>query len=179
MEHFGSTVPFAEPAWYRGYSSPFYTQSHRRLRDFVRQYVDKNLIPHAEEWEAAGKVPDEVFQEFARLGFVAASMNSQMTAEYLSARPVTSTSRAFEAQSLPANIPPTEWDIFHSLIVGDEFSRTGYLGVCWGLNGGNAIGVPPILNHGTKDQKDRFIPAVLRGQLRGCLGITEPDGEVD
>lgn len=47
----------------------------------------------------------------------------------------------------------------------------------WGLGGGNSIGVPPIVNFGTPDQKARFLPGVADGSIRFCLGITEPDGE--
>ena len=55
-------------------------------------------------------------------------------------------------------------------------SRLGYTGVLWGLGGGNTIGLPPILNFGTKLQKQEFLPKASRGEIRFCLGITEPDG---
>jgi alkylation response protein AidB-like acyl-CoA dehydrogenase len=47
----------------------------------------------------------------------------------------------------------------------------------WGLGGGNGIGVPPIVNWGNQEQKDRFLPGVANGTIRFCLGITEPDGK--
>lgn len=169
MEAFGSTVPFAEPAWYNSQSSPFYKESHRRLRAFVRDYVETYLVPNAEEWELSGQVPPEVFQRHAKLGFVAASI-FPMATEYLEAR------SGFQAQALPANIPPSEWDFFHDFILVDELSRVGYIGVLWSLIGGNSIGVPPIVNFGTPEQRAKFLPGALRGEIRGCLGITEPDG---
>lgn len=52
----------------------------------------------------------------------------------------------------------------------------GYTGVLWGLGGGNGIGVPPIANFGTKEQKERFLPGAADGSIRFCLGVTEPDG---
>lgn len=77
---------------------------------------------------------------------------------------------------LPGGIKPEDWDAFHDLIVIDEIARCGYLGIVWGLSGGNAIGVPPLINFGTREQKERFLPAVLAGKVRFCLGVTEPDG---
>ncbi|KIX97747.1 uncharacterized protein Z520_06525 [Fonsecaea multimorphosa CBS 102226] len=173
MERFGSTIPYAEPAWYQSpNTSPFYNESHRQLRQYIRQYVEENLIPYAEEWEAAGGVPKEVFERHARLGFVAASIYP-VAAEYLGAF------GQYEAQTLPMGIPAHKWDLFHDFIMHDELSRVGYMGALWALNGGNTIGVPPIINFGTKEQKDRLLPKFLRGHLRACLGITEPDAGSD
>ena len=50
------------------------------------------------------------------------------------------------------------------------------MGVVWGLGGGNAIGCPPVARFGTPEQRRRWLPHVARGDLRFCLGITEPDG---
>lgn len=38
---FGSVLPYAEPAWARGYPSPYYNDSHRRLRAAMRSWVDE------------------------------------------------------------------------------------------------------------------------------------------
>jgi hypothetical protein len=59
-ETFGNLNPWSEPAWYNVLSSPYYNDSHRRLREFVRNYIDENVLPYAEEWEEAGEVPKEV-----------------------------------------------------------------------------------------------------------------------
>lgn len=80
---------------------------------------------------------------------------------------------------LPGGIKPEEWDSWHTLIVTDELSRVAYTGVLWGLGGGNGIGVPPIVNFGTEEQKNEFLPGVANGSIRFCLGITEPDAGSD
>src|SRR5271169_1820560 len=59
-DRFGSLNPFAEPPWYNGINSPHYTSSHRRLRAFIRAYVDEYIIPNCEEWETQGFIPKEV-----------------------------------------------------------------------------------------------------------------------
>lgn len=82
-----------------------------------------------------------------------------------------------DGQRLPADIPASEWDGFHDLIVIDEIARCGYLGVIWALACGNAIGAPPVANFGNHAQKKRFLPGILSGKIRFCLGVTEPDGK--
>lgn len=57
---FGSAVPFAEPLWYSRNSSPYYKASHRTLRAYVREYVETDLKPVAEECEKQGFIPPEV-----------------------------------------------------------------------------------------------------------------------
>jgi alkylation response protein AidB-like acyl-CoA dehydrogenase len=55
--------------------------------------------------------------------------------------------------------------------------RVAYSGTLWGLNGGNNIGCPPIMNFGNEKQKEKYLNKIARGDIRFCLGITEPDGE--
>jgi hypothetical protein len=55
-----TNVPFADPLWISRTISPYHNDSHRRLHKEVREYVDNNLRPFAEEWEREGSVPVEV-----------------------------------------------------------------------------------------------------------------------
>lgn len=89
-----------------------------------------------------------------------------MAAEYL------------DGQRLPGDINPGEWDGFHDIVVTDELARCGYLGIVWALGCGNSIGGPPVINFGSEEQKRRFLPDMLKGNIRFCLGVTEPDGEI-
>ena len=66
-------------------------------------------------------------------------------------------------------------DIFLEQI-NEETSRAPANGPLWGLGSGNSIGCPPILHFGTEAQRETFLPAVHRGDLRFCLAITEPGG---
>src|ERR1700743_365514 len=67
---FGSILPWAEPSWYNGRPSPYYKESHKRLRDTMRKWTEDNFMGHSEEWAAAGKIPDEVYQQCARDGLL-------------------------------------------------------------------------------------------------------------
>lgn len=45
-----------------------------------------------------------------------------------------------------------------------------------GLGGGIVIGVPPVIHHGSEEQKRRWLPGIFPGETSFCLGATEPTG---
>ncbi|GKZ27413.1 hypothetical protein AbraIFM66951_004197 [Aspergillus brasiliensis] len=160
------TAPYSEPLLPQlDVQNPYYTDLHHHLRAWVRDYVDTSIAPYAAEWEAAGQVPESVRRRHCELGF---SIVHPLTTEENAA-----------GLSLPGNVPHNKWDTWCSLIVSDELTRVGYVGVIWGLGGGNGIGCPPIAKFGTPEQQKRWLPAVAKGDIRFCLGITEPDAGSD
>jgi alkylation response protein AidB-like acyl-CoA dehydrogenase len=42
----------------------------------------------------------------------------------------------------------------------------------------NTVG-PTLMHHGTQEQKERFLPAILRGEIHFCIGYSEPDAGTD
>lgn len=158
------TAPFSEPLLPQLDlpNNPYYTPLHHSLRAYVRNYVDTYIAPYAAEWEAAGEVPESARQHHVEHGFGIV-------------HPLTTPEDA-SGKSLPNNIPREKWDTWCGLIVADEMTRVGYVGAIWGLGAGNGIGCPPIARFGTPEQRQRWLPAVARGEIRFCLGITEPDG---
>ncbi|GAB1210443.1 hypothetical protein APSETT445_009235 [Aspergillus pseudonomiae] len=160
------TAPYSEPLLPQlDVKNPYYTDLHHSLRAYVRDYVESSIAPYAHEWEAAGQVPEHVRRRHCELGFGIV-------------HPLTTIEDA-AGLSLPNNVPREKWDTWCSLIVGDELIRTGYVGVIWGLGGGNGIGCPPIARFGTKEQRQRWLPRVAKGDIQFCLGITEPDAGSD
>merc|ERR1711862_647736 len=55
---FGEAVPFGDPAWYQSYNSPYYNDTHKKLRKEIRDIVDEHLIDNMHEWDEAGKIPE-------------------------------------------------------------------------------------------------------------------------
>ena len=163
-----STSPFADPPYLSRGISPYYNESHRRLQREARKYVNEKIIPHCEEWERNGAVPSEVIRTHCALGYMAVSVYP-LAVEQIKAL----------GQRLPGDIKPDEWDGFHDLIIIDEIARCGYLGVIWALSCGNSIGAPPVIHFGTPEQKQRFLPDMISGKTRFCLGVTEPDAGSD
>ncbi|KAJ5948631.1 hypothetical protein N7454_001938 [Penicillium verhagenii] len=160
------TAPYSEPLLLQlDIRNPYYTDLHRKLRAWIREYVETHIAPYAQEWEAAGQVPEEVWRHHCELGFAIV-------------HPLTTQENA-AGLSLPGNVPRDKWDTWCSLITTDELTRVGFVGVVWGLGGGNSIGCPPIAKFGTAEQQRRWLPGVAKGDIRFCLGITEPDAGSD
>lgn len=160
---FGNTDPWCEPSWYNSLNSPYYNDSHRHLRQYVRDFIDEHIMPDHLDWEAAGEAPRDVAKRYAASGMAFADVP-------LAYRP-----KGFETI---AGIPIEKLDTFHGLIMTDEGSRFEG-GVNISLAGASSIGVPPIVNHGTEEQKRAWLPGLFTWDTSFCLGITEPTGGSD
>ncbi|KAK2609967.1 hypothetical protein N8I77_003431 [Diaporthe amygdali] len=156
-------LPWAEPAWFRSLESPYYNESHRKLHAYVRQYIDDNIRPHNLKWEEDGDCPDAAKESYIKSGLAFADIPAQY-------RP--------PGVGFVAGITPDKLDVFHTMIITDEVARIeGGVGIA--LAGANTIGVPPILNHGTEEQKRRWLPGLFTRKTNFCLGITEASGGSD
>ncbi|KAF2815998.1 acyl-CoA dehydrogenase NM domain-like protein [Mytilinidion resinicola] len=162
-ETFGNLAPWSEPAWYSSLASPYYNKSHKRLRDAIRSYYDDNVLPYSLDWEEKGDAPLEARLKYARSGFTFADV----PAKY---RPADIPG--------PAGIPVAQLDIFHLMIMTDEGARVEG-GVGTALAGASVIGAPPIIYHGTEEQKQKWLPGLFTFETSFSLGITEPSGGSD
>lgn len=155
-------IPWSEPAWLRTGVSPYYNDSHRCLQRSIRTYIDTKVLPHAPEWEEAGEAPAAASLEYCKSGIPF----DDVPAPYR-----------------PADVPDltgggSPHDAFHVLIGMDELSRVeGGVGIA--LGGASVIGAPPIVHHGTEEQKRRWLPGLFSRETSFCLGVTEPTGGSD
>ncbi|KAF5227308.1 hypothetical protein FOXYS1_16108, partial [Fusarium oxysporum] len=165
LEPFGDQIPFADPAWYQSYHSPYFNESHAALRAEIREWVEKDIEPYVTDWDEAKEVPEEIYKEMGRRGYLAGLLGVKYPTQYV-------------PQGIKS-VAPEQWDLFHEMIVTDELSRTGSGGFVWNIIGGFGIGCPPLMKFGKKELKDRIMPGILSGEKRICLAITEPDAGSD
>ncbi|BGP55358.1 hypothetical protein JCM8202v2_002958 [Rhodotorula sphaerocarpa] len=159
--YFGDLVPFGDPMWYADWASPYYNESHRKVRTAIRNFTDTYLTPNALAWDAAKRIPPEEYKRVADAGILAGiAAGATGWPEYAKGIPV------------PGGIKPEEWDAFHNLIVIDG-------GILYGILGGFGISIGPIAHFGSDELRARLLPALLRGEKRSCLAITEPEGGSD
>ncbi|CAG8730630.1 14121_t:CDS:2, partial [Acaulospora morrowiae] len=158
---YGDLVPFGDPSWYQDFQSPYYGESHRRLRAAVRKFVETEIMPHSFEWDEAKHIPKELFIKAAKVGILPAVCGAPWPTKFAKYPPA-------------GGVKPEEFDHFHEFIVTDELARCGSGGILWGLTGGLGIGLPPILKFANEELRNRIAPGCLSGEKNICLAITEP-----
>ncbi len=130
----------------------YFGETHNMIRDTVRKFVDREIRPHVEQWEEEGQFPRELYKKAGDAGILGIYY--------------------------PEEYGGSGGDIFMKIAAVEELMRCGSAGVVAGL-GSLDISIPPILSLGTEEQKQRFIPPVLRGERISALGVTEPDAGSD
>lgn len=133
-------------------SLDYFGETHHILRQTVARFVEREVKPFVDEWEEAGEFPRELYRKAGEIGLLGVNY--------------------------PEEYGGSPADIFHEVVLTEELTRSGSGGVSAGLMS-LSIALPPILALGTPEQKQRFIPPVLRGEKVAALGITEPGGGSD
>ncbi len=133
------------------YLGPF-EESHEILRRSVRQFVDREIIPHIDDWEEQGTFPRELYALAGAAGILGVGY--------------------------PEEYGGAGGDVLHQLVVSEEIMRAGSGGLAASF-GSHGIGLPPVLRFGSDEMKERVIPPVLRGEKISCLAITESGGGSD
>jgi acyl-CoA dehydrogenase len=133
---------------------PPFDEEHEELRETVRRFVQKEIAPNVDEWEAAREFPRELFGRCAELGFL--------------------------GLKFPEELGGQGGTHLHDAVWVEELARSGGSGgVAAGLNAHASIAMPPIFKFGTEEQKQRWLPAGIAGEKIGALGITEPGAGSD
>ena len=133
-------------------SDDLFQPEHDDFRQTVRQFIENELAPHAEEWEESGEVPRDVFLRMGELGY----LGMRYPEEYGGGD-----------------------DILYEAVLHEEMVRSRAGGIAADIGAHVAISMPHILTYGTDEQKRRFLVPGIKGEQIGCLAITEPDAGSD
>lgn len=118
----------------------------------------------SDQWVEEGKIPDEVYRKCGEDGLLMPiAANKKIPAEWAH-------------YPIIGGIKPEEWDGFHDFILWDELLRGGAIS---SIFIGLTVGAPPLRQFASKELQDEFMPAVLKGEKRICLAITEPSAGSD
>ncbi len=131
----------------------YFDESHQLIRDSVRRFVEREVLPYIDEWEEAEEFPRELYLKAGAVGILGIGYPEAYGGS-------------------------CEGDLFAKVAASEELMRCGSGGLVAGL-GSLDIGLPPVVKWARPEVRERVVPAVLRGEKIMALAVTEPSGGSD
>ncbi len=128
-----------------------YDSDHEMFRDSLRKFLEVEAMPHHEQWEKDGMVSDEIWLKAGEQGFL--------------------------CPMIPEEYGGLATDFRYNCIVNEEIGRSGCTGLGWTLH--NDITVPYIVRYGSEEQKKKYLPRFITGELITAIAMTEPGAGSD
>jgi acyl-CoA dehydrogenase len=128
-------------------------EEHEMFRAAVRGFVEKEVVPHVEEWEAAGRIPRAIWPRMGELGFLGVEYDERYGGGGA--------------------------DFLTTAVLCEELarSRSGSLAMAVGVH--TDMASPHLYHTGSEALKERYLPAICRGEKLCALAVTEPGGGSD
>jgi acyl-CoA dehydrogenase len=128
-----------------------YSEEHKIFRDSLRKFLDKEVVPHIDEWEEAGIVPRSVWKKMGEQGFL--------------------------CTSVPEEYGGLAADFLYSVIITEETTKSGFSGLTASLH--SDIVVPYITSFASEELKHKYLPGCISGDIITAVAMTEPNAGSD
>jgi acyl-CoA dehydrogenase len=130
-----------------------FNEEHEMFRAAVRNFVDKEVAPHIEEWEAAGQIPKSIWPRMGALGFLGVEYGEKYGGAGA--------------------------DFLTTAVLCEELgrSRCGSLAMAVGVH--TDMASPHLYYTGSEALKEKYMPAICRGEKLSAIAVTESGGGSD
>ncbi|MEH7745403.1 acyl-CoA dehydrogenase family protein [Neobacillus drentensis] len=125
---------------------PYLNEEHEIFRKSLRKFLDKEAYPFYEKWEEDRMIPRSFWKKMGEQGFLCPDIDEKYGG--------------------------SEVDWGFAVVINEELERVGSGLVGIGLH--NDIVVPYITAYGTEEQKQRWLPKCVTGEIITAIAMTEP-----
>jgi acyl-CoA dehydrogenase len=132
------------------YESPWMDEDLHMLREAVSRFVEAEMLPREPGWRAQHHVDRATWRQVGEAGFL--------------------------LMDVPARYGGGGGDFRHEAVLYEELNRRGISGFGQGVH---SIAAHYVLNYGSEEQKQRWLPRMARGELIGAIAMTEPGAGSD
>src|SRR5881628_641660 len=123
------------------------TEEQRAIIEMVRQFVDEQIIPRAEHYDAADEFPAPIVDQMKELGLFGVT--------------------------IPEEYGGMGLDLTTYTMIVEELSR-GWISIS-GVVNTHFIGSYLLMKFGTDEQKQRLLPRMATGEIRAAFSLSEPE----
>ncbi|MFW2383161.1 MAG: acyl-CoA dehydrogenase family protein [Acidimicrobiales bacterium] len=126
-----------------------FNDDHEQFRNSARAFVEAEIVPHAERWEAAGNVDISMFKRAGEMGFLGIEVDEKYGGGGVD-----------------------DWRF--NVVLNEEVLRAGVMasGMCITLH--NDICLPYFTRMTDDEQKARWLPGICSGESMTAIAMTEP-----
>jgi alkylation response protein AidB-like acyl-CoA dehydrogenase len=130
----------------------YFTDAHEELRGHIRRFLEREVVPHLEEWEET-LFPDSIMNRMGELGFL--------------------------GLRYPAEYGGQGGDYFSAVVLSEEMARVHCGGLGMAVAVQTEMATPPVQRFGSEEQKHRFLVPAISGEAIAAIAMTEPDAGSD
>ena len=126
-----------------------FTHEHREIQKTLKRFIDEEINPHVDEWEAAEIFPaHEVFKKMGNLGLLGLCKPEE-----------------YGGQGL---------DYSYSLAMAEALGHIHCGGVPMAIGVQTDMCTPALARYGSEELKRQFLAPAIAGDMVGCIGVSEP-----
>ena len=130
------------------------SHEHHELQRSVKRWIDEQINPHVDEWEAAGRFPaHQVFKQMGDMGWLGLCK--------------------------PTDNGGLGLDYSYGAVLAEALGHMQCGGVPMAIGVQTDMATPALAEHGSAELRAEFLTPAIQGELVACLGVSEVGGGSD